>query len=235
VYKRQGYDRVIDVVTASPPPNVPGINSVQIEGFDRQADALTLALSNHALPANGSFSLQGNRLLYTAANAWSDSGRADPAGNAFNDAIFARYSDGVNASPYVRVRVLSFNRDTQPATSDGLPNWWMQQYFGNTTPAAASLSRAQDDKDGDGLTNLEEWQAGTDPVVAGSSLRISGFDGSTLQFNARPYDLYEVVSSEDFSAWSRAANPLLPTVTTGSATGLESGATARFFQVRRVP
>ncbi len=231
-----GYDRVIDVVTASPPPNVPGINSVQIEGFDQQPGPLTLALSNHALPGNGSFSLQGNRLLYTPANAWSDSGRADPAGNSFNDAIFARYSDGVNASPYIRIRVLSFNFDDRPVgASDGLPNWWAQQYFGNKTPAAASLSRAQDDKDGDGLTNLEEWQAGTDPVVAGSSVRISDFDGRTLQFTARPYDLYEVVSSDDLSAWSRAANPLLPTVTTGSATGLESGATARFFQVRRVP
>jgi len=231
-----GYDRVMDIVTASPPPNVPGVNSVQLAGLDLQNDPLTLALSNHAAPPNGSFALQGNLLHYTAANAWSDSGRDDPAGIFFNDAIFARYSDGVNASPYVRVRVLSFNFDDRPVgASDGLPNWWAQQYFGSTTPAMGSLSRAQDDKDGDGLTNLEEWLAGTDPTVAGSSLQIGDFDGGTLQFAARPYDLYELVSSGDFSAWSRVANPLLPTTAAGSATGLESAANARFFQIRRVP
>lgn len=230
-----GYDRVMDVVTASPQPNVAGINSVQISAFDRQNDALTLAMSGQAVPANGSFSLQGSLLRYTAAQPWSDSGRDDPAGNSFNDSVFVRLSDGVNASPYLRVRVLSFNRDTQPATSDGLPNWWMQQYFFSATPSAGTLSRAQDDKDGDGLTNLEEWLAGTNPTVASSRIEISAFNGSTLDFPARPYDLYEVVSSADFNTWTRAVNPVLPKTTSGSATGLGSATGSKFFQLRRVP
>ena len=230
-----GYDRVMDIVTASPQPNVAGINSVQISAFDRQNDALTLALSGQTPIGNGSYSLQGSLLKYTAAQPWSDSGRDDPAGNSFNDSIFLRLSDGVNASPYLRVRVLSFNRDTQPATSDGLPNWWMQQYFFNTTPSAGALSRAQDDKDGDSLTNLEEWLAGTDPTVASSRIEISSFNGSTLDFPARPYDLYEVVASTDFTTWTRAVNPILPKTASGTATNLGSATGFKFFQVRRVP
>ncbi len=231
-----GFDRVMDVVTSSPQPNVTGVNSVQISGFDRQGDSLTVALSNQSVPGNGAFSLQGDLLKYTPANAWSDSGRDDPAGGSVRDAVFVRFSDGTHASPYVKVRVLSFNFDNQPAgNSDGLPNWWAQQYFGSTTPLAANLSRAQDDKDGDGLTNLEEWLAGTDPVVANSNLSISGYDGSILTFTARPYDLYELVSSTDFNAWTRVNNPLLPTVAAGSVTGLEASAPAAFYQIRRVP
>jgi hypothetical protein len=42
---------------------------------------------------------------------------------------------------------------------DGLPDWWEQQYFGSATAAAPD-----DDPDQDGQTNLEEFQAGTDPA-----------------------------------------------------------------------
>lgn len=41
---------------------------------------------------------------------------------------------------------------------DGLPNHWEFEHFGSPTNAMAG-----DDPDGDGMTNLEEWLAGTDP------------------------------------------------------------------------
>jgi len=41
---------------------------------------------------------------------------------------------------------------------DGLPDGWEWQYFGNL------LQTANGDPDGDGLTNLEEYQLGTDPT-----------------------------------------------------------------------
>ena len=46
------------------------------------------------------------------------------------------------------------------ADGDGLPDAWEQQYFGNTT------YNGNDDPDGDGYTNLEEYQNGTNPTVA---------------------------------------------------------------------
>jgi len=230
-----GYERVMDIVTASPPPNVPGINSIEVSALDLQKDALTIALSEQAVPGNGSFSLQGLELKYTAAQPWSDSQRSDPAGTSFKDSVFVRLSDGVHASPYIRVRVLSFNRDTQPAVSDGLPNWWMQKYFLSTTPSAGTFSRAQDDKDGDGLTNLEEWLAGTDPTIASSRITISAFNGSTLDFPAKPYDLYEVISTTDFITWTREVNPILSKTVTGTVVDLGDTTGFKFFQLRRVP
>ncbi|MDP8235983.1 MAG: C25 family cysteine peptidase [Candidatus Erginobacter occultus] len=48
---------------------------------------------------------------------------------------------------------------------DGLPDWWEEQYFGDLSQCP------QDNPDGDGCTNLEEYTAGTDPteVDCGSS------------------------------------------------------------------
>lgn len=228
-----GYDRVMDVVTASPQPNVPGINSVQLDGHDLQNDPLTAALSNAAVSV-GDFSLEGNTIHFTPNDLW-EAPRVDPANQSDYGSVFARFSDGVNESPYIRVRLVSLNGDSQPATSDGIPDNWALQYFGGKTPSAANLSRATDDKDGDGLTNLQEWIAGTDPTVANSNLQITGFDGMTLEFAARPYDLYEVLGSTDLKTWSLTGNPVLPTTTTGALGSLAQPTGARFFQVRRVP
>jgi len=47
--------------------------------------------------------------------------------------------------------------------ADGLPDWWEFAYFGSTTVAAPGA-----DADSDGATNLQEYQAGTDPLSAQS-------------------------------------------------------------------
>ena len=59
------------------------------------------------------------------------------------------------------------------ADQDGLPNVWMTNYFGHTNGLAADLSRPQDDADGDGATNLEEYQAGTNPTNAPSVFKLT--------------------------------------------------------------
>ena len=57
---------------------------------------------------------------------------------------------------------------------DGIPDNWMMQYFGHPTGQASDLSLAQDDADGDGMSNLAEYLAGTNPRDAHSYLSITG-------------------------------------------------------------
>jgi Tol biopolymer transport system component len=56
---------------------------------------------------------------------------------------------------------------------DGLPDWWMIQYFGHPTGQAGDHSLALDDADGDGMSNQQEFLAGTDPTTPLSALRMT--------------------------------------------------------------
>jgi hypothetical protein len=58
---------------------------------------------------------------------------------------------------------------------DGMPDNWMIAHWGagHPTGQAGDKSRASDDADGDGLTNLQEFRAGTDPKDPKSVFRIS--------------------------------------------------------------
>jgi hypothetical protein len=56
---------------------------------------------------------------------------------------------------------------------DGIPDWWMIQYFGHPTGQAGDSSLAQNDADGDRMSNLQEFIAGTDPTNPLSALRMT--------------------------------------------------------------
>jgi Tol biopolymer transport system component len=78
------------------------------------------------------------------------------------------------------------NLSALDSDGDGIPDWWMIQYFGHATGQAGDLSRAQDDADGDGVNNLQEFLAGTIPTDPGSvlALRIAaGVSGTNVMLN----------------------------------------------------
>ena len=225
-----GYNRMLHIVTAASAPNITGINEVEIRGYDLQSNSLTLSIAS-STSANGSFSLTGGTLRFTPSAFFSDSTRLDPTSGSAYDRAFLRFTDGVNGSPYLEVRVLSFNADT---FSDGMPDNWMTQFFGSANPNAGSLRGPNDDNDGDGVSNLNEFRLGTSPVDANSVLRFTSGTTAGLNWFATPYEVYEVQGTTNFTNWFRAGNPVVPTTTNGSFTNFP--ATDRlFFRIKRVP
>lgn len=229
------HPRSLQVVTASPSPGVAGINSVELRGYDLQGTNLTLILTN--LDANnGTFTASGRVVTFTPAGAFSDQPRLTPESGFSYERFHYRFSDGTNASAWNPVKVLSFSRDTRPTgNSDGIPDNWMVQYFGNANPTVGAKHAAGDDADEDGATNFQEFLAGTDPTSAGSALRLGLVGGTNLTFTAQPHDLYEVLATTNLVDWFLAANPVQPTNTVGVVALPASGAAQRFYRLERVP
>ncbi len=242
--------RVIDATTASSALNLSGINEVEIRGYDLQTTALTI-ITNSESGSAGTFALVGNVLKYSApVGNFSDTERLDPqidsgSSYSFYRVIYVRMSDGTNASPYTLTRVISLSRDGV-ATPDGLPNYWMINYFGSTTPAATNLSLATNDADGDGFTNLQEYRMGTNPKDINSALRINSYNGNSLQFPAQAYELYEILSSTNLVNWTYvtaitptsapALRTTLPqTNILATVSNLPMSASKMFYRVQKVP
>jgi hypothetical protein len=223
------YERVMDIVTQSHgAPNVAGVNEIEVGGYDLQSTNLMLQTDGSS---TSEFSVEGNRIKYTPF-AFYNAARLDPAGGGFYDIIYLRHSDGTNASPVVSVRAISFQPDTSPAASDGLPDAWMTGYFNTTSATGNRATNA--DFDNDGVTNLREFILGSDPTSATSNLRIVSVDTNSFQFQAKPYELYEIYASTDLVNWQRLGNPIVPKSSLGMATGYFPAAGSRFLRVLKV-
>jgi hypothetical protein len=242
------FNRVMDVTSAPAAITAAGINEVEVRGYDLQTANLTLTTNSQSIN-NGTFTLAGSKVKFTPSGYFPESARYDPdttGGYQYSGRIFARFSDGTNASPYSLVRVISF-RGEATVTPDGIPDYWMNNYFGSATPSAGNLSRATDDADNDGLTNLQEYRAGTNPKDATSRVRITGFTGDTLQFQAQAYEPYEILGTTNFVNWS-VVKAFLPTTGAinirtnlpqtnilATVSNLPMSAPMMFYRVQKVP
>jgi hypothetical protein len=89
----------------------------------------------------------------------------------------------------------------------GIPYEWMTNYFGANMshwPAATA------DSDGDGVSNLNEFLAGTNPTNAASVLRVqlTGTpQGMFLYWNTQPGLTYQVQVTTNLASWSNLGSP----------------------------
>jgi hypothetical protein len=96
--------------------------------------------------------------------------------------------------------------------SDGIADWWRLGSFGHATGLAADQSQAGDDPDHDGMTNYEEFLAGTDGSDPSSVLKITGFDRSgydlVITFNSNTDKYYDVQQTDrlDTPNWTTYAS-----------------------------
>jgi hypothetical protein len=118
---------------------------------------------------------------------------------------------------------------------DGLPDSWELQFFGNLSVSA------DEDSDGDGFGNLQEYLAGTSPVDSSSALRITSITKSganfLISFTTCTNKSYELQSNADVSVnWSNIVAGIpgtggIVTVPDPGATNL----TNRFYRVQLTP
>ena len=183
----------------------------------------------------------GSNSLLTAASpgsTWS-SWNAKPIINGDGRIVaFQSWSSGLVAGDLNRVEdvfaVLQWG--TIDSDGDGIPDLWMMHYFGHQTGQQGDLSRAQDDADGDGMSNLQEFLAGTDPINPASILRVqiqaqvSSPNNVMLNWPAVPGKNYRVQFKDNLNdaVWSEA-----PGVIIGSqgSFAVPAGQSSRFYRV----
>ena len=101
------------------------------------------------------------------------------------------------------VLVFTGNYTFPDVNHNGISDLWETQYFGTVSPTRTRTT----DTDGDGVTNYEEFIAGTDPTVAGSALAMESptpqRNGSVrLEWAGSLGRRYRVLGSSDFVNWT---------------------------------
>lgn len=117
-------------------------------------------------------------------------------------------------------------------TYGGIPYEWMQFYFGNDVFAWPSPFA---DSDGDGVSNRNEFLAGTDPTDPNSVLRLRLHptpQGLYLSWNTQPGLMYQVQVSTNLGGWSNVGGPRFAAGLTDSM--YVGGGNAGYYRVLRL-
>jgi sialate O-acetylesterase len=134
------------------------------------------------------------------------------------------------ASDYATLTV-----STPSGAGDGIPGYWRLQYFGNGLSAAGAAA-PNADPDGDGLSNLNEYLAGTSPVDAASTFKITAFNlngaNAVLTFPSVLGKQYRLERATDLgapTAWSALQQHIAGTGGTVTVTQADDGSLPRRF------
>lgn len=103
--------------------------------------------------------------------------------------------------------------------NDGIPNAWRALYFGGSGTTTNSSSYAAGDPDHDGLSNYQEFLAGTNPTNAASVLKLTAFNPNTstnaVSLNSASGIVYRVQYRDDLTtgSWNILADQIIGTGT----------------------
>jgi hypothetical protein len=163
--------------------------------------------------------------------------------NAVTDAqlemLFSSIIDNARASG-IQVRKIA-DLDTD---GDGIPDWWMLGYFDHPTGQDADNSLATEDADGDGMSNLQEFLADTNPLDINSALRITAvnFVSNDIQVSwttrtGKNYRLQSSPTPDGTGNWTNLNSQAAGTggVVTQNDLGAVTNSLPQFYRVRLVP
>jgi hypothetical protein len=118
------------------------------------------------------------------------------------------------------------------ASWGGIPQEWMARYFGGDMFSWPSPNA---DSDGDGMSNKNEFLAGTDPTSSNSVLKIklqTSSQGLFLNWNTEPGLVYQVQTSTDLKNWTELGTPRFASGAIDSI--YVGGSNANYYRVLRV-
>jgi hypothetical protein len=112
-----------------------------------------------------------------------------------------------------------------------MPDWW--EIANGTDPY---VDDAAADPDGDGMTNLQEYWAGTSPTNAASALRLfaTSANGRVLSFQAMSNHAYNLQTRAGFQAPWTSLLTVAPSPTNRwiSVTNLTASDSGRYYRVQ---
>jgi hypothetical protein len=131
---------------------------------------------------------------------------------------------------------------TADSVGDGIPDWWRAQYYGGNGRGTNTASCATCDPDGDGVSNVLEYLADTNPTNAASYFAIEAVTvnpGNSVLFQSSPNRKYTLQSTTNLNsgAWSDVSSQTAIRGTGGvvSLTDSSPTTTQRFYRVEVRP
>jgi subtilisin family serine protease len=131
-----------------------------------------------------------------------------------------------------RYDIVKFDLTSSDSDRDGLPDWWENEFFKNLTTA-----NSQTDFDKDGLSDLQEFQSGTNPIDPRSNFKLAiaprPNGGITLSWGTVAGKKYMIQRTKDLEAgfvdYEPVSAPTVPVNIFGDIT--ESDPVAYFYRV----
>jgi len=150
-----------------------------------------------------------DQISYSTASPWPTG--ANGTGSSLQRLMAANYgNDPANWTVAPPSAALPNGGNPLDSNGDGLPDAWQIYYFGSINSPDA---RPDADPDHDGMNNLQEYLAGTDPTDPNSVFKFSAVTPAApgvvqLQWLSATNHLYTLIESTSIAAPASAFNPL---------------------------